>query len=67
VQAIRGFIQVRAATCVIPYVILGGLYCLRIIDALEGPYPPFCSLGGAGLHETLDQYKLRSLSRVLLG
>jgi hypothetical protein len=48
VKATQGFRQVRVASCVIPYVMCGGLYWLR--DEWEslrwrGPCPPLYTLG----------------------
>jgi hypothetical protein len=49
------FRQVRAAKCVMPYVLYDGLYCLdvdRVILCFEGvPARPYIS-GGTGLHES---------------
>jgi hypothetical protein len=44
VQGTQNFRQVRTAVCIMPYVLCGGLYCLRCV--LFGvPCPPLCSLG----------------------
>jgi len=40
VQGTQRFRQVRAASCVIPYVLCGGLYCLRCWCLLRGSCPP---------------------------
>jgi hypothetical protein len=41
--------QVRAARCVIPYVLYGGLYCLGCrCCVLNGSLPPLIYLGGQG-------------------
>ena len=56
VQATQRFRQVRAASCVIPYVLCGYLYCLSV-DCFEGvPAHPYIS-GGTGLHgKVLAEY-----------
>jgi len=63
------FRQIRAARYVIPYVLLGGLYCLRVrwcVMLWRGSYPPsLIKAGGIGLHEILDRYEPKSPSRVL--
>jgi hypothetical protein len=40
VQGTERFRQVRAASCVIPYVLCGCLYCLRCWCVWRGPCPP---------------------------
>src|SRR6185312_14219455 len=40
VQGTQRFRHVRAASCVIPYVMCGGLYCLRCRLFGGGPCPP---------------------------
>ena len=45
-QGTQGFRQVRAARCVIPYILCGCLYCLRCYMIRGGPCPPLCSLRG---------------------
>ena len=50
VQGTQRFRQVRAASCVIPYVLCGGLYCLRCRCLSRGvPARPYIS-GGTWLH-----------------
>ena len=50
VQGTRRFRQVRAASSVIPYVLCGGLYCLRCRCVSRGvPARPYI-FGGTGLH-----------------
>ena len=39
VQGTQRFRQTRAASCVIPYVMCGGLYCLRCICVSRGSLP----------------------------
>ena len=40
------FRQVRTASCILFYILFGGLYCLRVIDLLEGvPIRPYMVLG----------------------
>ena len=51
VQEIQRFRQVRAASCEIPYVLCGGLYCLRCRWLFwGGPCPPLYIREGGGLH-----------------
>jgi hypothetical protein len=48
--------KVRATVCVIPYVLCGGLYCLRLIVFGEDPYQPLYSLGDR-LHRNSSQIR----------
>jgi hypothetical protein len=64
------FRQVRAAICVIPYVLYGGLYCLTcrlmcIVPLERVPAHPYILLGDK-IACILVQYELRSPTRVLL-
>ena len=48
VQGTQRFRQVRAASCVIPYVLCGGLYCLRCRCVSRGSLPALIYPGGQG-------------------
>ena len=53
VQGTRRFRQFRVVSCVIPYVLCGGLYCLRCRWLfVGGPCPPLYIRGGQGYMES---------------
>jgi hypothetical protein len=54
VQGTRNFRQVRAAICVIPYILCGGLYCLRCYILERVPAYPYI-VWGTGLYRSPSQ------------
>ena len=52
VQGTQRFRQVRAASCVIPYVLCGDLYCLRCRCVSRGSLPALIYPGGQGYMES---------------
>ena len=60
VQETQRFRQVRAASCVIPYVLCGGLYCLRCRCLSRGSLPALIYSGGQGYMESPTQVQLES-------
>jgi len=61
VQGTQRFRQVRAASCVIPYVLCGGLYCLRCWWSFGGgPCPPLYIRGNRVTWRVLAEYSWNS-------
>src|SRR6185437_13579466 len=60
VQETQRFRQVRAASCVIPYVLCDCLYCLRCGCLLRGSLPVLIFPGGQGYMESPSQVQLES-------
>ena len=56
VQGTQRFRQVRAKSCVIPYVLCGGLYCLRCWLFRGGPCPPLYIRGDRLTWKVLAEY-----------
>jgi hypothetical protein len=59
VQGTQNFRQVRAAVCVIPYILCGGLYCLRCILQVmiwKGCLPSLILSEGQDYMEVLVEY-----------
>ena len=57
VQGTQRFRQVRAASCVLPYVLCGGLYCLRCWCVSRGPFPPLYIRGDRVTWKVLAEYR----------
>ena len=60
VQGTQRFRYVWAASCVIPYVLCGGLYCLRCWSPLRGSLPALIYPGGQGYMESPSRVLLES-------
>ena len=60
VQGTQRFRQVRAASCVIPNVLCGGLYCLRCRCLWRGYLSALIYPGGQGYMETPSRVQLES-------
>jgi hypothetical protein len=56
VQETQRFRQVQAASCIIPYVLCGGLYCLRCSLFGGGPCPPLYIRGDRVTWKVLAKY-----------
>ena len=56
VQGTQRFRQVRVASCIIPYVMCGGLYCLRCRCVSRGPCPPLYIRGNRVTWKVLAEY-----------
>ena len=56
VQGTQRFRQVQAASCVIPYVMCGGLYCLRCRCVSRGYLPALIYPGGRFTWKVLAEY-----------
>ena len=56
VQGTQRFRQVRATSCVIPYVLCGCLYCLRCWCVLKGSLPPLYIRGHRVTWKVLAEY-----------
>src|SRR6185312_10452496 len=60
VQGTQRFRPVRAVSCVIPYVLCGGLYCLRCRCVSRGSLPALIYPGGQGYMESPSRVQLES-------
>src|SRR4029079_8734145 len=60
VQGTQRFRQIRAASFVIPYVLCGGLYCLRCSCVSRGSLPALVYPGGQGYMESPNSVQLES-------
>ena len=60
VQRTQKFRQVQAASCVIPYVLCGGLYCLRCWCVLRGSLPTLIYSVWQGYMESPSRVQLES-------
>ena len=60
VQGTQKFRQIRAASCVIPYVLCGGLYCLWCRCVSRGSLSALIYPGGQGYMESPNRVQLES-------